>query len=247
MATFRPDAFAYLTGKLSQCAVPQAVTRPGDGGKFAPNGNVLPFPGNTFIFHIDQTSDAFAALVEMQDRLKAGPSAGAYSFLPPSSFHMTVFNGVSGTPPKLWPEDTARDVPLADVTTEIWTKTRTLVAPAGLEVTSRDLFGGHSLTMEGADQSHESALRLLREQLREATNLWPHDFDTYTFHITLGYLLRWLCDDEARDVIALSNALHERYGHRLERIALGQPEYCVFENMHHFEPVGRIGGAAAFA
>ncbi|MHA7869780.1 MAG: hypothetical protein ACX93U_20030 [Salipiger thiooxidans] len=52
--------------------------------------------------------------------------------------------------------------------------------------------------------------------------------------------MRWLGEDEAREVIALSEALFAENGPRLQDIRLGRIEFCNFEQMHHFEPLHRL-------
>lgn len=82
-------AFRYLTGALTGGERPDAV-----GRKFTPEGAPLACPGFTTICHVDKSSDAFAALTRAQERLKTGPLASAFAFMPPASLHMTIFEGI---------------------------------------------------------------------------------------------------------------------------------------------------------
>ena len=244
MATFRPDPFAYLTGTLEPGERPAAVTAAEDGGKFMADGTVLPFPGNTIICHIERGSSAFRAMVEIQQALKAGPHAESFFFLPESSLHMTVFQGVS-MPEALrgaeWPSGLPRDLPLERVTANLLDRLEGVRVPSARRVSCRGLHAGHSLTMEGTDPEDEAALRSTRETLRAATGIEPEAFDRYTFHVTLAYLGRWLGEAEAREVNALSDALYAEHRDDLQNVSLGVLELCRFETMYHFEPVAFLG------
>ncbi|CUH77775.1 hypothetical protein TRM7557_01575 [Tritonibacter multivorans] len=239
MAIFRDDPFEFLTGQLSDHPVPRAISEPGQGGKFTHDGAVQHWPGNTFICHIAKNSDPHAALCAMQDAMRASDVGALFSWLPPASFHMTVFQGISPDDP-VWPVGLPRDLSRDEVTKEFLSRLQDVSVPQHLTPTARGLHAGHSVTLEGKDAAAEARLRGARMALRDATGLHPHGFDTYTFHITLGYPLRWMTAAEAKAVIAASDAAFAAHGAALAEIPLGPVEFCTFENMHHFEPVLRL-------
>lgn len=245
MAIFRDDPIDLLTGRLSDLPAPRAITEPGQGGKFAPDGSVQQWPGNTFICHIAPGSAQHGALCAMQEEMKAGPVGAFFTWLPPASFHMTVFQGISPDDP-VWPEglDCELDCELDcdAVTKALVPKVRSLSLPQRLAPAARGLYAGHSVTLEGKDAAAEARLRATRQALRDATGINPHGFDVYTFHITLGYPLRWLNEAEAQKVCAASDVAFAAHRHALAEIPLGPVEFCTFENMHHFEPVLRLTG-----
>lgn len=229
------NEIAYLTGQMSGDAAPSGVCPGGHGAKFSPQGAVLSWPGNTILCHIDPASAQHAAITSMQADLQAGPLAEAYTFLPPASFHMTVFQGISNG--KDWPQDVSKDVTL-EAATDILAK-RLDNIPVAQQFTVRPLgvFGGFGLRLIGATPQDEETLRATRRILRDATGIAPHGYETYAFHITLGYLLRWLTPHEAQDVIDLSEAVFARHAQDVQTIPLGPLEFCTFENMHHFKLV----------
>ncbi|MDO5647628.1 DUF1868 domain-containing protein [Paracoccus sp. (in: a-proteobacteria)] len=239
MAPKRTDSLDYLTGRLSGLPRPHWISEPGGGGKFTPAGRVLPFPGNTTVFHIDPASDAHAALTDMQNALKAGPDAGHFTFLPPDSFHMTLFQGVSGNPLSRdhWPGDVTPDASRDALSRVFQDRLAGLDVPQGLRVRATDLFAGHSVTVQGATDADEQALRQARRQMRDQMRLFPPHFDDYVFHISLSYVTHWLDDAAARRVIALSDDLHAHFGARLSDIRLRTAEFCTFDDMYHFAPL----------
>lgn len=215
MPTFPPEPIAYLTGcRNGAGAIPPDISSPGSGGKLTAEGQLLIWPGNTMICHIDPESDAHAALVDIQEGLKAGPRAGCLTVLPAASLHMTVFR----------------------VTRVLLDRLDGIGLPESRRIRATEVFCRHSMTVDGVD-TDELGLRDTRAQLREVTGIDPAGVERYTFHITLAYLLRWLGEDEAREVIALSEAPFAEHGPRLQDIRLGRIEFFNFEHMHHFEPL----------
>lgn len=237
MTHTRDEAIQYLTGALTGGGRPDAV-----GKKFTPQGAPIPCPGYTTICHVDQSSDAFAALVAAQDALKAGPLADAFTFLPPASFHMTIFEGVIdyARSPERWPRHLPLDMPVDAVTEDALARLQGLDLPHSFAARPTGIFAGFSVEMTGADDAAEATLRRTRDRLRAASNILRPDHVDYQFHITLGYLLRWLTRDEAEVVVDLSDTVAEALLQRVAGIALGEVELCSFESMHHFETLRRL-------
>ena len=239
MASFRPDPISLLTGQLDQTPGPRAITAAEGGGKFSPDGAVLPFPGNTFLCHLDPTQGAHRALCEMQRAVRQSPVGALFTYLPPESFHMTVFQGVSPDA-QVWPEGMARDASPVDVAEVFRTRLTGHPFPETQHVAAQGFFAGHSLTLQGATPGDELQLRQTRAALREATGLHHPRFETYTFHITLAYPLRWMRRSEAEEVVALSDAVFEAHRPALAQIDLGPVELCTFQDMHHFETIATL-------
>lgn len=243
MTPTRPDPIAYLTGQLSGARRPEAVTETSGGGKFTPVGAALPFPGNTVICHVLRHTRAWAALGEMQSELRDGPHAHHFTFLPPESFHMTIFGCVSGPrgEGRPWPRDLPETAALDTVTETLLSRLRRVEIDCPIRARPVGLFGGYSVTMQGLDDRHETALRRIRRRMRDATDIHEPNFEGYVFHITLAYLVSWLEATEAREVVALSDRLFSRFATDIDEVPLGPVEFCKFETMHSFELVERLG------
>lgn len=234
----RPDPIAALTGALSNRPYPSGIGLPGTGAKFTTSGAVEIWKGNTFVCHVTRPSDAYAALVELQEGMRCGPFGPLFTWLPAPSFHMTLFQGMSpgkqGSPD--WPQGLSGDASRDAITAELLQRTRGIVLP-DFAIRATDLFCGNSLTVTGRDAAAEQRLRDARVTLRDATRMVPGDFDTYVFHITLGYRVAWLSDPTARALVEFSNALYADFAPRLQDIPLERCAFCTFDSMHHFEPV----------
>ena len=239
MAPRRPDEIRYLTGRLSDAPLPHWVSLEGRGGKFTTDGRVQIWPGNTFICHVDPNSQAFGAICALQKELKASAFQEFFAFLPPASFHMTVFQGISPTPKPgtRWPADLPRASSRDDATNALLGRIDGIALPQRHRMRVVGLFSGCSLTLAGATEEEEKSLRETRIALRDATGIDFDDFDDYVFHITLAYLLKWVPEATARGIAALGAEMGERYMDEIGLVDLGPVEFCNFENMHHFEPV----------
>lgn len=234
------DPLAFLTGAALDTPRPLAV-----GQKFKADGAVLPCPGNTTLCHVDPASPAHASLTRAQMALQAGQHANAFTFLPPASFHMTVFEGVIETArrPEAWPQHLPTDVPIADVTADLLPRLQSAALPERLVVRPTQIFGGFGLTLTGATEADEETLREARDEIATATGIHRPYHDGYRFHITMAYLLRWLTPDEAAAVIALSAETFVTLLSEMPTLTLGPIEFCTFETMHHFEPIAHLGSA----
>ena len=239
MAPRRPNEIDYLTGVLSDAPLPPWVSRQGRGGKFTTDGRVQDWPGNTFICHVDRNSQAFEAICELQAELKTSAFRKFFAFLPPSSFHMTVFQGVSPMPKPgtRWPAGLQQGFSRDEMTNAMLSSIDGITLPQRHRMRVAGLFGGCSLTMVGATENDEKSLRESRIALRDATGIDFCDFDDYVFHITLAYLLEWVPEATAQGIAALGAEMAERYRDRIGFVDLGPIEFCNFDNMHHFEPV----------
>ena len=235
----RESSITYLTGSGVTSPRPSSV-----GQKFDEHGTVLRFPGNTFICHIPQNSLAHYALAEASETLQSGTFAGAFSFLPPSSFHMTVFEGVADANRNVskWPTSISNDAAIEVVTQQFQSSTVEFELPAKQLIRPTGIFGGFSVAVTGLTAEDENSLRRNRKMLRDMTGIHADDFADYQFHITLAYLLRWLTVAEAEAVMDLSNNVFERMHDRCPQIALGGVEFCTFENMHAFKPIRVLSG-----
>ena len=228
------DQIAFLTG-----ADPRPPRPLWSVEKFDDAGRVLPTPGLTTLCHIDRGSDAFAALSAMQAEMMAGPHAGSFAFLPPDSFHMTVFDGVIDyrRGPGEWPDALPADAPVAQVEANWLQRLDGLTLPQRFTIGATDLMGGFSVTVAGATPEDERALRAARDTLAARFGLRRANHASYRFHITLAYQIAWLEPAQAAEVLDLSAAAFAAASDRLSRIVLGPVEFCRFGTMHRFDPI----------
>ena len=227
-------ALDFLTGALIGGAQPDAI-----GKKFAADGTVLADPGCTTICHVDPSTPAFAALTRAQDALKAGPFAKDFAFLPPASFHMTIFDAFieSGRSRERVPAHLPEEATVDEIIQDASARLDGLVIAKQFQARPVGIFGGFSVSMTGKNTAAEQLLRKTRDQLSDAMQIRRSDHNAYRFHITLAYNLRWFQPDEALHIIALSDQVGRQLVEEIGFIDLGPVEFCSFETMHHFEPL----------
>jgi len=220
--------------------------------RFDAAGRALRCSGNTVITRLG-AGPAAEALMALRDRIAAAGGDRVLAFLPPSSYHMTVFDGVlhDVRAPDRWPEGLARDADARAADAFILDALRR-ARPAGrFRLRPRRLAigdAGLGLLMDGADPAEEARLRHVRDELAALTGLTHRpDHAGYVFHVTLAYLvapvpadvaprLDAVCNDAGRDAIA-----------RLGEITLGPPEACLFDDMTAFRRQFVLGHGAEAA
>ena len=252
MIAQRPDAFKLLTGQLSTRDYPSGISPPGQGGKFDTGGNVQHWQGNTFVCHVVRSSPCYAAIVELQETVKRSEFAQLMTFMPAPSFHMTIFQGVSpgsqgsgnwpaGSPDDIhrdyWPAGLSEDTHRDDATAEMLRRVHDVELASRFDIRATDLFCANSLTVVGRNNEAEKKLRQARESLRAATRISSPEFDSFVFHITLGYLIQWLSENTAKEIIEFSDSVYAMFKSQLQNIALEPCAFCNFDNMHAFLPV----------
>ncbi|MDJ1157428.1 DUF1868 domain-containing protein [Chelatococcus sp. SYSU_G07232] len=216
------------------------------GPKFDADGSFRRYPGNTVICAIGADNPALAPLVAAQRALARAPWASHFAFLPPSSFHMTVFEGVCEAvrAPGHWPADLV-DASLAEVTERFRERLTGVEAPDAIRMRVSRLASmdtrASSVRLLPWDEKEESRLRSFRDRLSERLGLRHAGHDAYAFHVTLSYLVRW----PAPEAEAAIRADHARFGaalaEALPEIVLPAPDFCLFEDMARFDPVLPLG------
>ncbi len=234
------DLVAYLSAGDPSRPYPPSITPKGQGGKFEPDGTILVHPGNTFLCHIDKGSDFFAALCAMQDDLKQMRFADHFAFLPKSSFHMTLFCGISGSPLGAdgWPEDVPEETDLETITARYLSGLNRMTGEDGYEVVATGMSLPATVAMTSATAIDEQKLRGMRDRLQALTGLYRPDFESYGFHVSMAYQSKWLDAASAEAVIAESRRLFDAHLAKLPPHKLGPVEFCTFETMNHFSPIG---------
>ncbi|KIW29508.1 uncharacterized protein PV07_05321 [Cladophialophora immunda] len=216
------------------------------GRKFDPDGKVLPFPGNTIICHLSPDHALYRAMLDLHNALKQHKFAHLYTLLPPESWHMTVFEGVTDQirKPHVWPADLPLDAPLGRCTDLFKEKLQNFVFDSEpsfqLTIVGYDpLVDGIALKAVPATAADEARLRGLRNRLSELLQLHHPAHDRYSFHMSLAYILRRLDNQQHQELWEFL----EEYRSRLPaHFQLGAPEFCTFDDMFAFKRQLFLGG-----
>jgi hypothetical protein len=203
--------------------------------KFDPDGNVQPFPGNTIIAHLSPSSELFASMLVLHDTLRLSHLSHLFTLLPPSSWHMTIFEGVCDQvrKPGYWPSDLAMDAPLAECD-ELFTKKLSAFdlrcdPPYLMSIVGwSPLTSGIGVHVELRTAEENKRLRGLRDRLADLLLIKHGNHATYDLHLSVAYLLRHLTDKQKTELTAL---LMDHFKGMPKEFDLGAPEFCVFDDM----------------
>lgn len=225
---------------------PMALGQPsatGPGTKYDASGQARYFPGNTVICHLNRPGATFTALKEIATALRTQAGDGHITWTPPSSYHMTVFDGVTdaGRQPGDWPHQLPLDASLAECNRHIAQKLQNF--DLGIDLPIR-MVADEKLAKQTAtqfplrpiDSAENARLRDLRNRISEAIGVRHAHHDSYGFHITFGYYIRafaTMADEQRYQSLWLAAIQDLR--HRVPVIEMGAPEYCLFDSMNDFK------------
>ncbi|MBN2047045.1 MAG: DUF1868 domain-containing protein [Anaerolineaceae bacterium] len=208
------------------------------GIKFMADGSARHFAGNTVICFIRPQSETWLMLSHIHRLLCAQDWARQFSLLPPSSYHMTVFEGVCdqvrGTDD--WTRALPLEAPLTAVDEFFAGQWQAVPAPDGFRVRFDriEVNGFITIRLAPADAAAEAEIRSFRDLLSERFQLRQPNHDAYGFHISLAYNIVPL--DEAALRAAREWTVSELVPmlERLGQIDLLPPGLVFFEDMTHF-------------
>ena len=190
---------SYLLNKLHDYPVTKGE------GKFDNDGNPLHWPGCTIICPIQQSSLVSSLLSEVQENFKEIAPKKKYTFLPQSSFHMTLFDccNVSTFKTSFWPNNIKETENYLEVANILSDRLKNYQFPSPLTVKLNKFFGGFSTLLTPYSSKDEETLRSCRDDLSNLLGIKFENHLRYTFHITLAYLLEPLTLEEVSRLIDL--------------------------------------------
>lgn len=209
------------------------------GQKFDPEGKILPFPGSTIICHLPLESPIYRVLLDLHDEMKTQAFSSLYVLLPPLSWHMTVFEGVSDQirKPGVWPAGLPLDAPLSQCTALFQEKLREFDVESGHRFKMaidgfEPLEDGIALKVIAAGPTEENKIRQLRDRLSEHLQVRHPDHGIYSFHVSMSYMLRFLSEQDNQ---MITNFLQGWRAKLPDTFELGAAEFCIFDDMFAFD------------
>ncbi len=222
-------------------SVPDPVHCSHVGIKFNADGSARRYPGNTISCHVAHDSRLWQTLRVARDGLARTEGARCLTFLPPGSYHMTVFEGatdhvrVAG----LWPSDVPLDAPLERCTKHLEQKLARFdmccKMPLRMRVADRrDQDRPGVLVLTPFDGEENRKLRALRDRLSGLLMIRAPIHNEYVFHITLAYPVERMAPACHEAFLATQANEFAAVAHAVPVIELGLPSFCTFEDMHSF-------------
>lgn len=207
------------------------------GTKFYADGKVRTFPGNSIICRLEEHHELRQELAWVQQQFKNLPFAYKYGFLPPESFHMTVFELVCDQvrKPEYWSKYLPLDAPLekTDVFFREQLSELKFSTDFTMEFAELRVGGGISVALV-PDHKTKSEIRAFRDELAHLTGIRQPNHAGYVFHITLAYNLILLDQDEREEVNRLGSQLDTRLRESIAVVEPDLPRLVYFEDMFSF-------------
>ena len=223
----------FLAGKLEEYILK------GVENKFDNKGNPLPFPGCTIICNIPLNTDLSNEIISFQKKIENFNPEKTYFYLPPSSFHMTLFDccNFNTKNTNYWPSDIDPDMDYNDIAIELNKRIKDYIFPKELNLKLKMFFGGYSIILEPFSEKDEKILRNCRDELSSLLKIQFENHQRYTFHITLAYILRELNQTEIKNLIEFNKKLFFDFSKSFPKLTLEKPEMCTFEDMLEFKSI----------
>lgn len=220
----------------------------GPGRKFASDGKVQHFPGNTVLCRIPQPSGTFAELNRAYGALRAEFGLEHFTWLPPNSYHMTVFDGVTDAfrRPGDWPQTLPLNATMTVCNRYVGERLRKLdlgtTLPLRMAIDDPDPSGiSAAITLRPIDSAENHRLRELRDRISAAVGIRHGDHDIYRFHTSFAYYVRQLAGDEEDKYRQAFLAIVQQLRKALPVIELGAPEFCLFDDMYAYRTQFKLG------
>lgn len=214
--------------------------------KFSPDGTPRHFPGNTIICPVSPDSAEAGHVAQAVEHLRRS-FAFDFVLLPPTSWHMTVFELLCDQVRAVdrWSRYLDTATPLA-VTDEFFAaRIPTVSAPEELMMRYRSFTIGDDaagLLLEPDDASTAAELEQYRERLSDVTGVRFPGHDTYRFHITVAYKLKEPSVETQRQIDAAAAQTHTDLDGA--RFRLPRPVLTYFSDMTEFVADARPGASS---
>ncbi len=230
---------------MSEGGGSEAQYTPSVGTKYHADGTVRRFPGCSVVCRLAPLMPQFARLEWVQAYSRDEFFAKKLAYLPPDSFHMTIFDLVCDERrvPEAWSDRLALDAPLPEVEAALAEALESVEFPTRR---FRMRFGGlgpfHTtlhVLLDPADWATRRALAALREEISRVTGVRHPNHDSYRFHVSLAYLLQPLSAQDKRDYLSYTAEVESRLEVVFSTLRLLEPELTFFDDMHDFREPAR--------
>ena len=215
--------------------------------KFEWDGSPRSFRGNTIICPVPSSNAAHRILIELQAALRKLSCASSFTFLPETSFHMTLLRGVNNQIRTAgeWPSDIPLDMPIEHVHSLFRQRLAGTVFPERFRMKPVELgtaVGGESqLYLEPVDADEAELIAGVRRSIHKKLNHERPLDESYRFHITFSYRIRKLDEDQEAELGRMNRVLFNRFIAELGVFEVGMPVLCRYDDMTAFVPITEEG------
>lgn len=208
------------------------------GTKFNENGNIKTFTGNTVICNVNPKSKTYKVLCTTKEMLANMIDKYKYTFLPESSYHMTVIEGVCNAIRKkeywtnLLPLDTNLEV-LDDFFEKQY---KDIEIPESFSMNYNGFEIGDVIIVKLVPNSNKDFIKIkkFRDAVSKKFGLRFPNHNNYLFHITLAYNIIKEDKDNKKKIDYIRQRVHNYLKDNFGIFKTSSPELMFFNNMFEF-------------
>ena len=207
--------------------------------KFTSTGQVRPYYGNTIIapYDVPEAGEEGQAVIQaaqkVQERFKASPLASKLAFLPPSSFHTTIYTllRVRDRGTARWPKWLSdRYQHFAEVDQAVYDRIADIPVPCDVQMRCEQVTA-HKLLLSPATPEDEAKLRGYRDQVAARMEIVEEGHNSYVFHISLSYHLVDLDAEDQRLEQGIAELALRDFQAAIPIFSLPVPRFVIFNDM----------------
>ncbi len=205
------------------------------GRKFNKDGTCKEFMGGTIISFLDKSNAIYDLVLQIRDEYRRCTFGRKLSFLPPYSYHVTVFI-VFNDPNRdsdHWSEYLPGDTSVDDTHRFMIPRVNRVVPPGPLDF-HPTYVDGDTVRLRPKTKNVANSLQDYRNQLSKECGVRFKDHDTYSYHITFSYLIEKLTESEFSDLLEINRKCTETISGFTDEIALPSPVYTKVFDMCDF-------------
>jgi hypothetical protein len=211
------------------------------GTKFNSDGSPRYFPGNTVISRIEPDTPLFMALTQAQNEFKKLACSKKYAFLPSSSFHMTVIEGLCDQvrQPEHWSKEIPLDAPISKTNEFMANRFSRLSFSDSIKM---NIFNGGApdvlmLRLASVNAESENSIRRYRDTFSDIMGIRSPGHDDYQFHISLGYNIIELDETERSLIQNTYSLILNTITNSIAPFFISAPQLTYFEGMCEFNNI----------
>ncbi len=214
---------------------------PAVGNKFYKDGSVRQFPGNTIICFADPDGQAYKDAEWVQNEILKEPYGHKFAMLPPSSFHMTVFELLCDEVREKshWSFKLSLDASLIETDKFFIDAFKDVSTPDNFQMVCTGMAVGRTglmLALEPKDDAVNKHIRGYRNMLAATMGILQPNHETYGFHLSLAYRIIQTTAEEEAQLEALAERVNVRLNETFGLFDTGKPMLTFFDDMFAFVP-----------
>jgi len=211
------------------------------GTKFNKDGSLRPFPGNSIVCQLDESSLQHVLISALLVEMAGASFSDAFALLPPESLHMTLFDLICDEirVQANWSSLIPLDCSLEEADKILNGLQSQVEKPENLRMSFHhfELEKTIGTVLVPADDESSVALYTYREELSKVTGIRHPNHDTYFYHISMAYILRNLSETEKSDLDFWVKSVDERLEKSFGNLKLPAPELVLFPDMASFPKI----------